>query len=204
MGFLTLPTGMLIGLAIAAPVGPVGILCIRRALADGRFAAFVAGLGAAVADTFYGAVAAFGLSFISDWLMEWERSLCLVGGLFLLGLGVRTWFTPCALSDTPLSGAGLVKDFFATLVITLTNPGTILAFLGIFAALGGVGVSGPGEAWLLVLGVFLGSTLWWMALSFSVTALRNRFSERWLTKLNHYSALGLGLFGLVLLVSLLF
>jgi len=126
--------GLAIGFALAAPVGPVGILCIRRALADGRYAAFIAGVGAAFADTFYGAVAGLGITVVSGFLLEHAFALRLVGGAFLLLLGGRTWVTPPTLAPDPGKGPGLVRDFFSTFLITLSNPGTILASMGVFAA----------------------------------------------------------------------
>ena len=152
--------GMAIGFAIAVPVGPVGLLCIRRALADGRLAAFVAGMGAAVADTFYGAVAGFGLTYVSKFLVAQATALRLVGGGFLLYMGWRGLRSHAVLAVTPKRGPGLLKDFLATLAITLTNPGTIFAFMGVFAAMGTIGIQGDGG--FIVLGVFVGSATWWL------------------------------------------
>lgn len=196
--------GIVVGFLIAAPVGPVGLLCIRRALADGRGAAFVAGLGAAVADTFYGAVAGLGLTLISDFLMEWQTPLSLLGAVVLLVLGVKAWRTPICLSPTPQGHFGLVNDFVATLGITLTNPATIIAFMAVFAS---VGLVRPHEdlaqgGWLIA-GVFLGSALWWLTLSALAGAVRHKFSPRWLAALGKGSAAlliasGLGVAGAVL------
>ncbi|MGC2857379.1 LysE family translocator [Novispirillum sp. DQ9] len=181
--------GIVVGFLIAAPVGPVGLLCIRRALADGRGAAFVAGLGAAVADTFYGAVAGLGLTLVSDLLMEWRTPLSLVGAAVLLALGVQAWRTPIRLSPTPQGHFGLLNDFVTTLCITLTNPATIIAFMAVFASVGAVrphdDLTGAG---LLIAGVFVGSALWWLTLSALAGAVRHRFSPRWLDALSKGSA----------------
>ncbi len=133
--------GLTLGLAIAAPVGPVGVLCIRRTLAEGRLAGLVSGLGAATADACYGLVAAFGLTFVSSRLIDWQDAIRLVGGLFLLYLGARTLAAPVA--DQPAAGLavqpaqrGLLANYTSTLVVTLTNPMTILAFAAVFAGLG--------------------------------------------------------------------
>ncbi len=194
--------GMVIGFAIAAPVGPVGLLCIRRALADGRGAALVAGMGAAVADTFYGAVAAFGLTFVSAFLVAQQVALKLIGGAFLVYLGWRSWQARAVLVPTPKRGPGLVKDFVSTLAITITNPGTIFAFMGVFAAMGAAGVEGGGSGWM-VLGVFAGSTAWWLTLSALAGAVRASFTPEWLRRLNQASGVALAGFGLAVLASLL-
>lgn len=195
--------GVAVGFAIAAPVGPVGLLCIRRALADGRLAAWIAGLGAAVADTFYGAVAAFGLTLVSDFLMDHRTALSLVGGLFLMVLGVRTYRTRPTLWRTPDVHMGLLRDFGSSFVLTLTNPATILAFMAVFASMGAVQAVGLTlDSWLLIGGVFLGSALWWFVLSALAGAVRHHFSPSWLVWLNRGSGVVLVLFGVVVLGSL--
>lgn len=191
--------GMAIGFAMAAPVGPVGLLCIRRALSDGRRAAFIAGLGAAVADTFYGAVAGFGLTFVSGFLMDQATVLRVVGGGFLLIMGGRCMAADAIAVPTAHRGPGLVRDFLSSLAITITNPGTILAFMGVFAALGSMGLGGGG-GWV-VLGVFTGSAAWWLLLSTAAGAVRTTLSPLWLRRLNQGSGLALLLFGLAVLVS---
>jgi len=194
--------GLAIGFALAAPVGPVGILCIRRALADGRYAAFIAGLGAAFADTFYGAVAGLGITVISGFLLSHAITLRLVGGAFLLVLGAITWRTPPKLAPEPGGGPGLMKDFVSTFLITLSNPATILASMGVFAAIGALGNEKPAEAGILIIGVFAGSTLWWLVLSAMAGAIRSKLTERWMTRLNHVSGGALLLFGTGILLSL--
>ncbi len=194
--------GMVIGFAIAVPVGPVGLLCIRRALGDGRRAAFVAGLGAAVAATFYGAVAGFGLTYVSDFLLAQQIPLSLVGGLFLLLMGWRSLRLHAVLAPPPRRGPGMAKDFLSTLAITLTNPGTIFAFLGVFAAMGAGGVVAAGSGWL-VLGVFIGSAAWWLLLSAAAGAVRSSFTPLWLKRLNQGSGVALLLFGTAVLANAL-
>lgn len=196
--------GIVVGFVIAAPVGPVGLLCIRRALADGRIAAFVAGLGAAVADTFYGAVAGLGLSLVADFLFDHRLALSIIGGLFLLFLGWRAWRTPIVFcTETPQVHMGLFRDFTATLFITLTNPATILAFMAVFASMGAVRLAEhTGEATLLIVGVFVGSALWWLTLSAMASAVRHKFTDQWLHHLNQISAGLLFLSGAAVLGSL--
>ncbi|MTJ81795.1 MAG: LysE family translocator [Telmatospirillum sp.] len=194
--------GVLIGFALAAPVGPVGLLCVRRALADGRHAAFIAGLGAAFADTFYGAVACLGLGVISSFLMEHHVVLRLTGGIILLVLGIRSLRPAQGEEMAAASGPGLVKDFLSTFVITLTNPGTILASMAVFAAFGAIGHPGGEPPLMIVLGVFGGSALWWLVLSAIAGAARSRLSARSLTLLNQGSGVLLILFGIGILASL--
>ncbi len=193
--------GLAIGFALAAPVGPVGVLCIRRALADGRPAAFIAGMGAAFADTFYGAVAAFGISTVSAFLETHQVSIRLVGGFFLVLLGLRGVRAGQRIEPALTRGPGLLKDFVSTFLITLSNPGTILASMGVFAALGTLGCTECVTSGELIFGVFAGSTLWWLVLSAAAGAVRTRCSPRSLEWLNHGSGLLLLLFGLVIIGS---
>ncbi|MBB4264841.1 LysE family translocator [Roseospira visakhapatnamensis] len=195
--------GTLIGFAIAAPVGPVGILCIRRALADGRMAAFVAGLGAAVADTLYGAVAAWGLTLVTNFLTNHRTLLSVVGGVFLVYLGVRTMRARSQMLPTPDTHIGLMRDFLSTFLITLTNPATILAFMAVFASITAVQMRSPVslDTNLLILGVFIGSAAWWGLLSAVAGAVRSHFTPMWLRWLNRGSGAVLVLFGVGVLVS---
>jgi threonine/homoserine/homoserine lactone efflux protein len=194
--------GLVIGVLLAAPVGPVGILCIRRALSDGRYAAFVAGLGAAFADTFYGAVAGLGLTVVSTFLVSHATILRLVGGTFLLILGGHTYRHKASELAQPMRGPGLLRDFVTTFLITLTNPATILGAMGVFAAVGVLDNRSQAASGTLILGVFGGSTLWWLFLSAGASAVRTRFSPRWLERLNHASGIVLIIFGVAILGSL--
>ncbi|HLN24051.1 MAG TPA: LysE family translocator [Patescibacteria group bacterium] len=196
--------GLAIGFLLAAPVGPVGILCIRRALSDGRYAAFIAGLGAAFADTFYGAVAGLGLTVVSTFLVSYATALRLVGGVFLLILGGHTYRHKTCELQKPMRGPGMVRDFIATFLITLTNPATILGAMGVFAAVGVLDNRSQAASGTLILGVFGGSTLWWLMLSAGASAVRSRFSPRWLERLNHGSGVVLIVFGVAILGSLIF
>jgi threonine/homoserine/homoserine lactone efflux protein len=198
--------GLAIGFAIAAPIGPVGILCIRKAMADGRVAALVAGLGAAVADTTFGAVVGLGLGTVSHLLNGHAVVLKSVGGTFLLVLGARTWWQAAsAVEPAEGKGPGLWRDFVSTFVITMTNPGTILGVMGVFAAFGAAARPATGaQSWLLVGGVFAGSTLWWLVLAELTILLRARFTADGIRKLNHISGALLVVFGIGALGSLFF
>ena len=196
--------GFLIGLAIAAPVGPIGVLCIRRTLADGRPVGFVSGLGAASADAVYGSVAAFGLTAISGALIAYQFGLRLVGGLFLLVLGVRTFAAPVAERPATAGGRGLIGAYASTFALTLTNPMTILSFAAVFAGLGIVATGRDyREAALLVGGVFTGSATWWLALSLGVGALRMRLGPSAFRWVNRLSGAVIFAFGVAVLASLL-
>jgi threonine/homoserine/homoserine lactone efflux protein len=201
--------GLLIGLSIAAPVGPIGVLCIRRTLADGRAVGFASGLGAATADGFYGAVAAFGLTVISSFLIGISTATRLIGGLFLCYLGIRTFLSKPSPVQTAEVGSPartqLAAAYLSTLGLTITNPATILSFIAVFAGLG-LGASAAGDyaaAGSMVLGVFIGSALWWLGLSFGVGLLRSRFDERHMRWVNRISGVILFVFGLVALLSLI-
>lgn len=188
----------LIGLSIAAPVGPIGLLCIQRTLEHGQRVGLATGLGAAVADAAYGAVGAFGVTWLIRWLTEARIALGVVGGAFLLWLAWRTWQAPAATRAAVVAGSagqpGLWHSFAGTFFLTLSNPATILSFVAIFAALSSQGpVAAPG--WM-VLGVLCGSALWWLGLSSGVAAMRHRIAPSVMQAINRGSALALGAFGL--------
>ena len=152
--------GLIIGFSIAAPVGPIGVLCIRRTLAAGRASGLVSGLGAATADAIYGCIAGFGLTFISSILISQQVWLRLIGGVFLCYLGLKTFLARPAQQAALAGGNGLVGAYASTFFLTLTNPMTILSFAAIFAGLGVTSASGNYvSAGVLVLGVFIGSAL---------------------------------------------
>jgi len=196
--------GLIIGFSIAAPVGPIGILCIRRTLAEGRTHGLISGLGAATADMIYGCIAAFGLTFVSEFLISQQTWLRLVGGVFLCLLGIKTFLTkPAEQTVTPKTN-GLINAYASTFFLTITNPMTILAFAAIFTGLG-IGNT-PGNyasATILVLGVFLGSTLWWLILSGLVSLFRTRLNVHKLRWINRISGLIITAFGLIALLSLI-
>jgi threonine/homoserine/homoserine lactone efflux protein len=194
--------GLVIGFSIAAPVGPIGVLCVRRTLADGRVFGLLSGLGAATADAIYGCIAGFGLTLILDFMVDHLVWLRLVGGAFLLYLGVRTFTSKVAEEPASAKGAGLAGAYASTLFLTLTNPVTILSFVGIFAGLG-LAESNAGGAVLTVLGVFLGSALWWLTLSGVVGLFRERLGQgilRWVNRISGVVIAGFGVFALASLI----
>ena len=195
--------GLLIGLSIAAPVGPIGVLCIRRTLADGRWVGLATGLGAATADATYGAVAGFGITIVSSLLLSHQTGIRLIGGLFLCYLGIKTFITAPAENAASVEGHGLFRAYGSAMALTLTNPTTILSFAAIFAGLGAVaGSHAAGGAALLVLGVLLGSALWWLVLTHLVSTLRARITGPHLRWVNRVSGGILAGFGLLAFASL--
>lgn len=192
--------GLIIGFSIAAPVGPIGVLCIRRTLTGGRWVGLLSGLGAATADACYGSIAGFGLTFIAAFLLDQQLWFNLIGGVFLTYLGVKTFLTPPAETAASVKGRGWLGAYSSTFFLTLTNPATILSFAAIFAGLGLANTSqNYGTASALVLGVFLGSALWWLLLSGGVSLFRRRFTPTWLGWVNKISGLIIGAFGLTIL-----
>ena len=195
--------GMIVGFSIAAPVGPIGVLCIRRTLADGRLAGLASGLGAATADAFYGAVAVFGLTAISNIFVNQQSLLHLAGGLLLSCIGIKTFFTRPVERSVVAGRIRLTGAYVSTLVSTLTNPMTILLFAGVFAGLGvGNGTEDHLGASLVVSGVFFGSTAWWLLLCGGVGAFRNQFDTQGLRRVNRLSGVVITVFGLMAIFSL--
>jgi len=192
--------GLLIGFSIAAPVGPIGVLCIRRTLAEGRLAGLLSGMGAASADMVYGAVAAFGLTAIQNLLLSQSTWLSIVGGIFLLYLGIKTFFSKPAEQAAKSSRGGLFGAYLTTFFLTITNPITILSFIAIFAGLRlGETDGNYVSAALMVLGVFLGSAAWWLTLSTGVSFLRKKFTPALLAWINRLAGVIIFAFGLAAL-----
>ena len=197
--------GLVIGFAIAAPVGPIGVLCIRRSLAQSAVMGFATGLGAATADGLYGAVAAFCLTAISATLLEQKLWLSAVGGAFLVYLGVKTFMAKPADAAAQGSAASVAAAYASTVFLTLANPATILSFVAVFAGLG-LGRLGQDfvAATIMVLGVFLGSALWWLILSATAGGLRTRLASNWMVWVNRCSGaivLGFGIWAVAVALA---
>jgi len=192
------------GFCIAAPVGPIGLLCIRRSMRDGRLSGFVSGLGAATADAIFGSIAALGLTAIIGFLLAHRAPIQFFGGLFLLYIGVAIFrSTPVDVTAERAHSRNLRAAYASTLVLTLANPTTILTFIGIFAGFGlGVKLADTFHAGLLVAGVFIGSTVWWLVLSTSSHWLSRRLNTGGLRLINYLSGALVIAFGLWQLVSL--
>lgn len=189
---------LLIGLSIAAPVGQIGLLAIQRTLDHGRLAGLATGLGAAFADAVYGAIGAYGVSGLIAWLLGFRFWLGLFGGAFLLWLALRIATRPAASSGSPPPPkATLLRYVVGTFALTLSNPTTILSFMAVFSALAGRAPSASPS--VMIVGVLVGSALWWLMLSVGVGWLRERFDAAWRRTINLCSAAllaGLGLWQL--------
>ena len=195
--------GFILGFTIAAAVGPISLLVIRRTLAEGRLYGLVSGLGVATADATYGAIAAFGLGTISDALVNARQVLGLVGGVFLLWLAwqtVRSNPTEAAMVTT--RRRGYAGTYLSILGLTMANPMTILSFGALFAGLG-VTSGATGDAVMVVIGVLLGSTTWWVVLTMVVGALRTRVTPRWIHRINLASGIVIGAFAIVAIAAAL-
>jgi threonine/homoserine/homoserine lactone efflux protein len=194
--------GLIIGFSIAAPVGPIGILCIQRTLANGNVQGLVTGLGAATADAVYGFIAAFGLTFISDFLVDQSLWFRIIGGFFLCYLGIRAFTKKPSPQSVSLKNNAALSAYGTTFFLTLTNPMTILFFAGIFAGLGIVSESiHYAAAGLMVIGVFSGSAAWWLLLSGATGIFRHKISEGKLVLVNKISGIVILAFGVVALIS---
>jgi threonine/homoserine/homoserine lactone efflux protein len=197
MGVDLLTRGIVAGFLIAAPVGPVNVMCISRTLNKGWKSGLVSGLGAAAADTFYGSIAGFSITFLIQLLLREEFWVRLVGGILLMFIGAVYFFRKAQpIKDRSEDGAGK-SDYASTFALTLTNPTTVLSFLAVLAALG---MGGQRPWWLtsiLVGGVFLGSMFWWIILVSVATLFRDRFTDRTMVWMNRIAGMAMGGFGLI-------
>ena len=187
--------GALLGFSIAVPVGPIAILCIRKTLQFGRWPGFFSGLGAAFADMLYGIIAAFGLTLISDFLLAQQMWLRLIGGAFLIYLGLKICFAKRLAKPEKVAHSTLLKDFISTFLLTMSNTMTIVVFLAIFA---GLGLVSPGfwNAGWLVFGVFVGSSVWWLILSEGITLFRHKITQGVMVWINRVAGIMIVGFGI--------
>ncbi len=193
----------LIGIAIAAPVGPVGLLCIRKTLELGFLGALCVGLGAALADSIYGLIAATGITAISGFLIQQTSSIKVIGGLFLIYLAYKEAVKKISGTEVDSSSKAL-KLITEVFFLTLMNPLTILSFMGVFATIGAKSINFI-ESFVIVFGIFLGSMTWWMILGASVIKIKHQLPPIWIRRIRYLSVLILGGFGLLtILAGLLF
>ena len=205
--------GVVLGVMIAAPVGPVGLLCIRRTIQKGLLIGFATGFGAAFADAFFSAVAALGVSAITEVIQKYNDPIHVVGGLFLLFIAWHTWHDkprqadPKAVEEKYLKRAhikvkGALKSMATSFLITLTNPATLFGVLAVVATFGGL--KSRVESGAIIAGIFLGSSLWWVILSGGVSLVRDRFTEARVITMNRVTAVALSVIALwVLAVGVL-
>lgn len=180
--------GLAAGFALAAPIGPVAMICIRRALARGRLQGFAAGLGAAVADMMFGAIAGLGLTVISTFILEHEVAIGLIGGIIVLAVGLVTYRAPVLMADGEFTVTSLKRDFLTAFSMAIMNPATMFAALGVFAAFGPIHAeTTPSDSFALLAGVFGGSAAWWLILAGAAGTWRGSMVERGLTALNRFS-----------------
>jgi threonine/homoserine/homoserine lactone efflux protein len=186
-----------VGLAVAAPVGPMGMLCIRRTLTEGPRAGLAIGFGIASGDAIYGLVAALGMVSISQFMLAYDRPLHLVAGLFLLYLGIRTLMQKPATDAANLNGASVstARAYASSLLLTLTNPQTIIMFAALFATLAPRGPFSTSIALTTVFGVFCGSIAWWCVLVTMVSAARHALGEKVRRLIDRVAGLALAAFG---------
>jgi len=203
MSIYLLIEGIVIGLVVAVPVGPLGLLCINRALMMGPVCGFFSGLGVATADALATGIEALGISLISGFLIENQLALSFVGGLFLCYLGYKIYKTE-PVSQAPINNInGLLSAYATTLFLTLSNPVTVLSFVAIYAGWHVPSLHGRYiAAATLTVGVFTGSALWWVGLFIGLTAFHDRFSLRFLFWVHRVSGAVIAGSGVVVLLSL--
>jgi threonine/homoserine/homoserine lactone efflux protein len=202
MEFTFFLKGIAIGFVMAIPIGPIGIMCIRKTLTEGRLSGLIIGLGAATADLFYGCVAAFGLTIISDTLNSQRIWIRIVGGALLFFLGIKTFRAQPKDPKLKVSGSGRIRSYFTVVVLTLTNPLTIFAFIAVFAAFGlGDGLSFF-SAVVLVAGVFIGSCLWFFLLTSGTIIFRKKLDLVGLKWVNKIAGILIIISGLIVIGSL--
>jgi threonine/homoserine/homoserine lactone efflux protein len=194
--------GLIFGFFIAAPVGPIGILCIRRSLTSGWKAGLLTGMGAATADALYGCVAGFGLAGIAGLLVGQRAWVQLVGGLFLCWLGLRICLSTPNKKATAETSSRATLGYLSALLLTLTNPMTILSFAAVFAGMGltNTGAGQLAAGWL-VAGVFSGSMAWWVVLSSTTSLFRTRMNAKAMRWINRFSGALLTGFGVAALIG---
>ena len=188
--------GFLLGLAISIPVGPMSFVCINKTLSSGKMHGFIAGLGIATADSFYAAIAAFGMTALSSLLMEHQFWLNVIGGIFLAFIGTKAIFKKTEdLKFQKLKqkdGMGFIRSYFTTLVITVSSPATIFLFISVFTIMG-VDLSGGDKSFfsasVAVIGFFLGSILWWILLIYTAHFIGNKINYKAFNLINKISGL---------------
>lgn len=204
MNFALFLKGILMGLALAAPVGPIGLLCIQRTLNEGRIAGFFSGLGATVADMIYGCLAGFGVTFVSSFLVRHQQGLRLIGGVVICYLGLKIFLSKPANQAAASAESNLLKAFLSTLFLMLSNPLTIAVFMTLFAGMGATSTNGNYfSVAALVCGIAFGSALWWMLLCGGVSLLRHKLTiprMQWINRIAGMIVVG---FGVAALWSLL-
>ncbi|MEA3444066.1 MAG: LysE family transporter [Bacteroidota bacterium] len=207
MELILIIKGLIIGISVSAPLGPIGIICLQKTLNKGVLTGFLAGMGAAFADTFYALIAGFGVSFISDFFVDQQFYLRGAGGALLIILGLKVFYTNTIkqVRRQRSSKGNIFGDFISVFFLTISNPITIIVFGAIFA---GIGLAEEGantyQAGIIVLGIFSGATLWWLTLAISINYFRHKIRLRSLWWINKIAGGIIAIIGLFFIVSLLY
>lgn len=199
-GIELLLRGAAAGFAISAPVGPVNVLCASRTLTKGWWAGLISSLGAAAADTFYGAIAGFSISIVINFLLREKSNLQLYGGILLVLIGVWYFFRPPASLSKEREREATHSDFVTTLLLNLTNPTTVLSFLAVLAVLGLSEHRPAGLTLVMIAGIFAGSMAWWLILIGITYRLRDKFDDRAMHWMNRVAGMAIGAFGLLMII----
>lgn len=207
---LLIAGGIVIGLIVAAPIGPVNLICIRRTFFYGPLNGFFAGLGAALGDGVFAIITAFGISAISQWIEGYSTALKIAGGLMLIGFGLHIFRADVALlrnaEGVPVreNKASLTSTILSTFALTIANPATLFGFTALFAGLGSLtgGRATFVDAGLTVVGVIAGSTIWWFTLTTIVGIFHRHIDTGVMRSINHIFGLVVSLFGVVVLGDL--
>jgi len=210
--FLLIISGAVIGFMVAAPIGPVNLICIRRTISAGPISGIVSGFGAALGDTIFAIITAFGLTAVSELIRGYSTILQIAGGILLMIFGIRTYVSDPlhgrgveTVASRPTNGSSLVRTFASTFALTITNPITLFGFAALFAGLTGLAGSAATyvNAGILVGGVFIGSMTWWCTLTSIVGFLHARIDARVMLFINHGSGIIVAVFGVMVLLRLL-
>jgi threonine/homoserine/homoserine lactone efflux protein len=197
--------GLLLGLSVTVPLGPIGIICVHRTLSRGRWSGLVSGLGAAAADTFFAGVAGFGLSFFINFFQKQQLYLMLGGGVTLVVLGLYLFFSnPANQVRQPKKSTNLVSDFFSVFFLTISNPITIIFFGAFFASLDILEDGSFDKTLLVITGIFSGCLLWWFTLTTLVNMFRRKFHLRRLWYMNRITSIIIVAFGVITIASIFF
>ena len=204
MAFTFLIKGIMIGLLASIPLGPIGVICIQRTINKSRISGFFSGMGAATADTIFAAIAGFSLTFIINFIEEKQRILEIIGGIIVILLGIKTFYTNPVnqLRRHKKNPSKLIEDFISVLLLTITNPFAIFLFVGLFATLG-LAYNGEniGLSFITLAGVFLGGSLWWFTLSSLVNLFRKKFRLKQLWYINKIAGMVIFILGILALVN---
>jgi threonine/homoserine/homoserine lactone efflux protein len=192
--------GAAAGFAISAPVGPVNVLCASRTLKKGWPSGVVSGLGAAAADTFYGAIAGFSISIVISFLLREQAKLRFFGGILLILIGVWYFFKEPDLLAKHGEAEPTHSDFVTTFLLNLTNPTTVLSFLAVLAVLGLSEHRAAGMTLVMIGGIFAGSMVWWLILIALTNYFRDRFDDNAMRKMNHVAGIAIGAFGTLMMI----